>query len=327
MKYKIPCTILALLLSSSLAADETTYEWQTTSGGMFSSSQAAIEQITGQQSFPFPFQGGLLYVVPGRLSGTFTYDPDDASYLGQRGTIEAYVGSSQAWTSHLETGGSIVGSLTGDSGETLVRDGDPTGEPDLINVNMCTAPWCGNGVGFTVGDWRANYSSVVWVGEGFQDDFQLPGILPPPGAPQAIALFGVFNPVTGENASIIAREVVITEAVQIVDIEINPQSGSSCINVNGHGVIPVAVLGDENLDVAAIDQSSLAFGGLTVRVRGNKLPQCSYDYVNEDTDLDLICKFEDDSSAWVAGEDEATMEGALMDGTPIKGSDALCLVP
>ena len=112
-----------------------------------------------------------------------------------------------------------------------------------------------------------------------------------------------------------------------VDIDVKPGSEPNCINLNGHGVIPVAVLGSSSFDVANIDQNALSFGGLDVRFRGKKGPLCSFEDVNLDGIHDLVCHFEDDSDSWEAGEDEATLTGVLMDGTQIKGTDAICLVP
>ncbi|MGB5178484.1 MAG: hypothetical protein WBP44_07120 [Gammaproteobacteria bacterium] len=74
-------------------------------------------------------------------------------------------------------------------------------------------------------------------------------------------------------------------------IDIKPGSDPNCFNINSHGVVPVAILGTEELDVTEIDLASLSFGGLEVRMRGNKGPLCSVDYSNDDPYLDLICHF------------------------------------
>ena len=119
----------------------------------------------------------------------------------------------------------------------------------------------------------------------------------------------------------------LTEIVETVAIDIKPGSDPNCININGHGVIPVAVLGSEDFDVSQIDPASLSFGGLEVRVRGNKGPLCSVEYSNDDMDLDLVCHFEDDPTNWEVGNGEATLTGNLIDGTPFEGIDSICIVP
>jgi hypothetical protein len=121
--------------------------------------------------------------------------------------------------------------------------------------------------------------------------------------------------------------VVLTQLSETVSIDVKPGSDPNCFNINSHGVVPVAILGTQEFDATEIDPTSLSFGGLVVRVRGNKGPLCSIDYSNNDPYLDLICHFEDDSSMWAPGNSEATLTGELFDGTPIEGSDSICIVP
>ncbi len=112
-----------------------------------------------------------------------------------------------------------------------------------------------------------------------------------------------------------------------VAIDIKPGSEPNCFNINGHGVIPVAVLGSETFDVTNIDQTSLLFGGLEVRVRGKKGPLCGLEYSDADANLDLVCHFEDDSESWSAGNESATLSGTLFDGSQFEGSGSICIVP
>lgn len=117
------------------------------------------------------------------------------------------------------------------------------------------------------------------------------------------------------------------ELVKAVNIDIKPGSDPNCFNINGNGVVPVAILGDEDFDVTQIDPTTLLFGGLQVRVRGNRGPSCSFEYSNGDAYLDLVCHFDDDAGSWVPGDDEATLTGNLSDGQPFEGSDSICIVP
>jgi hypothetical protein len=112
-----------------------------------------------------------------------------------------------------------------------------------------------------------------------------------------------------------------------VQIDIKPGSDPNCFNINGHGVIPVAVLSDETFDASTIDVSTISFGGLDVRVRGNKGPMCSIEDANGDGSNDLVCQFQDNPENWDVGDDEATLTGNLQDGTEIEGTDSICIVP
>jgi hypothetical protein len=319
---------LGLTFANLASAEPRTYEWETVNGIMFSDNQAAIDAITGQTPFPLNTPVGVRYFVEGSMRGTFTYDPDSAEapvffpphFWSHRGAMTG-------WWSELEAGGNVIGVYTGASGQVIVAEGDDAVGPpdDLINVNMCGN--CPGATPFFVGDWRATGSSVVWNGEGFRDGIDLPAALPPANAPPALGIFSFFNPTTGENVSILSLGLDIRELVKVVDIDIKPGSDPNCFNINGHGVVPVAILGGADLDVADVDPGTLTLGGLEVGVRGRKGPMCGTEDVDGDGYLDLVCQFEDDSSAWSEGSEEATLTGELVDDTPIKGTDSICLRP
>lgn len=122
--------------------------------------------------------------------------------------------------------------------------------------------------------------------------------------------------------------ITTSSATKEVDIDVKPGSDPNCFNANGHGVIPVGILGGETFDVLDIETSSLHFAGLEVRVRGNKGPLCNGEFVDGDGYLDLVCQFEDDASLWSPDSDsDATLEGMLSDGTEFVGTDSICIVP
>ena len=112
-----------------------------------------------------------------------------------------------------------------------------------------------------------------------------------------------------------------------VAIDVKPGSNSNCVNINGNGVIPVAILGSDLVDVSTVDLDSLAFGGLNVTVRGSDNPSCGMEDTNLDGFVDLVCLFEDDPALWSIGSSSAALSGELYDGTVITGSDSICVVP
>ncbi len=128
---------------------------------------------------------------------------------------------------------------------------------------------------------------------------------------------------------------VLTQGTVDVEIDIKPGSYPNSFNVNGKGVIPVAILGSPDFDVTEIDTSTLSFGGLDLRVKGNGAPQCSIEDVSganmpdgePDGYPDLVCQFEDDASNWEEGEAGATLTGRLTNGAPFKGTDSINIVP
>lgn len=121
-----------------------------------------------------------------------------------------------------------------------------------------------------------------------------------------------------------------------VSIDVKPGSYPNCMNINSHGVIPVAILGGPDFDVSSIDISTLSFAGLEVRVKGNDRPQCSVEDVSGDFTMpegapdgypDLVCHFVDDENRWEPGERTATVTGQLNDGRSMEGMDDICIVP
>ncbi|MDH5517111.1 MAG: hypothetical protein OEY36_04715 [Gammaproteobacteria bacterium] len=123
-----------------------------------------------------------------------------------------------------------------------------------------------------------------------------------------------------------SQQLSIISQPKNITIDIKPDSSPNCFNVNGHGVIPVAILGSMDFDVSRISLDSLSFSGLALRMRGNKGPQCSLEYSNHDEYADLVCQFEDDTANWSAGTTEARLTGLLSDGDKFEGKDSFCVV-
>lgn len=119
-------------------------------------------------------------------------------------------------------------------------------------------------------------------------------------------------------------------SVKQVDIDVKPGSLPNTVNINGSGLIPVAVLGSADFDVRKIDAASLSFAGLAVRIKNNGKAQCAIEDVNGDGYDDLVCHFVDDAESWAEGTCIATLTGNLLPefgGIRIEGSDEIRVVP
>jgi hypothetical protein len=122
--------------------------------------------------------------------------------------------------------------------------------------------------------------------------------------------------------------VGLTPDVITVNIDIKPGSDPNCFNKNGHGVIPVSIIGNVSFDVNEVDVSTLNLEGLSVKVKNNETFQCAQEDWNSDGFTDLMCKFLDDEEInWEEGVESLIMTGYLNDGTPISGEDTICIVP
>jgi hypothetical protein len=119
-----------------------------------------------------------------------------------------------------------------------------------------------------------------------------------------------------------------------VMIDIKPGSYPNCFNIDGKGVVPVAILGSAELDVMTIDTSTLNFAGMAVLVRGKKGPMCHYEDVSGDFTnpegapdgyTDLVCQFEDNPEYWESDASTAEITGLFNDGVPFYGIDEICI--
>ena len=112
-----------------------------------------------------------------------------------------------------------------------------------------------------------------------------------------------------------------------VFIDVKPGSDPNCFNNDGHGVIPVAILGSATFDATTVDPFTLMFGpynagggfDLDVKMRGNGEPSCGVEDVNDDGFLDLVCHFEGVELAFGSGATLAEITGETFGGAAVVG--------
>lgn len=136
-------------------------------------------------------------------------------------------------------------------------------------------------------------------------------------------------PVGGPGGS--PTDIAITTLVVTVPIDIKPGSDPNCFNNNDKGVIPVAILGSANFDATKVDDSTVKLEGLAIKAVGKKGNLLSHiEDVNADGFSDLVVQIQDQDSTFQEGTTTATLTGNLkaeFGGTPIKGTDSICIVP
>lgn len=138
------------------------------------------------------------------------------------------------------------------------------------------------------------------------------------------------EPVTLRVGSEDAEPAVIAPGVALsfdYRLDVKPGSDENCFNIDGNGVIPVAILGGASENVADIDIESIFFNGLAVREKGNGEPSCGAEDVNGDLVSDLVCHFEDDPTNWSVGNDDGQLTAKLFDGKDIYLNDSICVKP
>lgn len=135
---------------------------------------------------------------------------------------------------------------------------------------------------------------------------------------------GLIDEVGIWNRALTADEIAWLASPE-VEIDIKPGSDPNCINPDGNGVIPVAILTTDTFDAATVDPFSVTLEGSGVRVKGKSGNAGSLEDVDGDGDFDLVLQIMDDSL--LAGKTTAILEGRTVDGLPITGSDSICIVP
>ena len=147
---------------------------------------------------------------------------------------------------------------------------------------------------------------------------------------QEVTIF--FGSIAGVGPLFVTVDDISLEVYTLDDMAIDIKQGSdpNCFNNDGHGVIPVAILGSAGFDVTTIDAGSVMLEGLAIKAveKSNKL-LAHYDDVNNDGYYDLVVQIEDTDQVFAEGDTIATVTGNLTDddSTPFQGSDNICIVP
>lgn len=113
-----------------------------------------------------------------------------------------------------------------------------------------------------------------------------------------------------------------------VQIDIKPGSDPNCFNNDGHGVIPIAILGAPDFDVRDIDPGTIGLEYLEEikAVRKNDKLLANYEDIDSDGYEDLEMQFQYADIVFIEGYGTLTLTGELYDGTPIAGKDSICFV-
>jgi len=132
----------------------------------------------------------------------------------------------------------------------------------------------------------------------------------------AIVIAAELDPDLTNNSALVTTEVP-------VPLDILPGSDTNPIHVLRRGVVPVAVLGDADLDVQDIDPGTLTFGPAgAAPAHGAHLED-----VNLDGYLDLLAHFNVRGAGIRLGDTAATLQGSFRDGRSFSGQDAVLTVP
>lgn len=105
----------------------------------------------------------------------------------------------------------------------------------------------------------------------------------------------------------------------VVDIDIKPGSDPNSINLKSNGLIPVAVLTDEDFDASTIDVSTVLFGPDETGPAHNG----HMEDIDGDGDEDFVLHFKTQETGIQCGDTDTIITGETFDGQVIEGSDSI----
>jgi hypothetical protein len=121
-------------------------------------------------------------------------------------------------------------------------------------------------------------------------------------------------------------ELVWGEPVRAVRVDVRPGEPSDVVNPGAQGVLPVAVLGEPDLDVATIDVATLRFADAPVR-RAGRRPQAWTRDADGDGIADLVAHVESSALAIAPGDSVAPLEAKAAGNLTLRGRARIRTVP
>ncbi|MBN2015912.1 T9SS type A sorting domain-containing protein [Candidatus Dojkabacteria bacterium] len=112
-----------------------------------------------------------------------------------------------------------------------------------------------------------------------------------------------------------------------VAIDIKPGSDDDSVNLGSNGNVPVAILSSETFDATTVDPTTVTLANASVKLKGKGTPMASSEDVNGDGLLDLVIQIETEALTLSVGDTEAVLMGQTYNGTPIRGTGTVRIVP
>ena len=103
------------------------------------------------------------------------------------------------------------------------------------------------------------------------------------------------------------------------ELDIKPGSDPNSINLKSKGVVPVAVLSDDNFDATTIDPDTVEFAGASPL-------RWAIEDVDGDGDMDMVFHFKTPELGLDESSTDATLSGEDQDGTSFDCTDKVRIV-
>ncbi len=224
------------------------------------------------------------------------------------------------WHKELQNPSHINFIIYGDGGD--VPDVNNELYNQVVTVSSNFAPqWHG----LTGLDWRLSSGDYWLAFEARQpelNDNGMPGGAPNPQINEAYNNGGnniYFPGSLGLGVTIQGTPTTVLA----IEIDIKPGSYQNIINLKSKGVIPIAILTNEDFDATLVDPSTVVFGpNEAVEAHGKG----QIHDVDGDGDFDLILHFNTQETGIICADIEADLTGETFEGQVIEGFDSINIV-
>jgi hypothetical protein len=147
-----------------------------------------------------------------------------------------------------------------------------------------------------------------------------------PGLAGQVLQFGFLATATGYQGSGIFYDNINFDLQPLsAGVDVRPDDYPNPVNPYSNGVLPVALLGAADFDVADVDVTTLAFGPWGAAPRHDLTDPGTYtghlQDVNMDGLMDLVGHYTIRETGIQCGNTEVTLSGQLLDGRSFEGTD------
>ncbi len=326
------CCGITICLAGIVNAETVTYSWTGTI--------VSVEVDDGTGTF-------IETQVGDTFSGTFTYDPDEANISGlSTSDGDSVIEPSDVWVEyHL---GSSSAVLTDGTTELIWPGATLSITTDWLLDDQGVLDWFYGLFGIdvalgTLGDsWSLDFGDGIFefvVGcfthrFNMQDDLSFRPTPPwsPPESPDdpdnQIATFEISEYSDYDQEELIYFAIGVVNGIEVL-VDVKPGSDPNSINLCSNGAVPIAILGSDTFDVYDIDTEALRFAEASVKVVHMKNPPTPFAVTKTSMTIYFMIWFHF-LTADIAGIDgqtsTATVNGELLNGTSIEGTDIVNIV-
>jgi DNA-binding beta-propeller fold protein YncE len=113
-----------------------------------------------------------------------------------------------------------------------------------------------------------------------------------------------------------------------VAIDLRPGNQQNIVNLKSSGVVPVAIISSDIFDALTVKEETILLSGAAVRSPGKSNEyMCQERDVNMDGLIDLVCNFDNRDLRLKEGAEIVELKAETEDGSKIKGTDYVRIVP